>query len=109
MTAQGLIQELQYRALLQPQGLHDGQDALDEATARLTVAAEGILAPQHSRAQQALDVIIGRLYPFVIKKGPQSRFHVEQVPTKRCRLVIATVRTLLQPTPHRFAERLQFE
>ena len=73
MRKQRLIQELEHGAFLQPQGLHDRQDALDKAAAGVTVATKSVLAPQHPRPQQALNMVVGRLDAVLARKGPQGR------------------------------------
>src|SRR5438445_5724125 len=90
MREQRLIQELQHWALLQPAGLHDGEDALDETTAGITMAAEGVLPPQHTGAQQTLNMVVGRVDGFFAYKGPQRRLDLQQVLAKgRCLRVLA--------------------
>src|SRR5437763_624543 len=60
MGTDRIVEELQYRAPLQTQRLHYGQDALHEAAASGTVGAKRAPTPQHSAALRALHVIVGR-------------------------------------------------
>src|SRR5271166_4516847 len=103
-----MIQELQRRALLQPQRLHDGQDALNKTATCVAMTAKCVLPPQYSRAQQTLHVIVGWLDTVLVEKGPQSWLEFKQVSAQRGGFRIAAARTFLQPTPHGLAERLQF-
>src|SRR5713226_6526814 len=105
MREQRLVQELQHGTLLQPQGLHDGEDALDEAAAVFTMTTERVLSPQHARAQQALDMIVGRLDTFFACKGPQRRLDGQQVVAKGRYLGILAGAPQLQPLMESLAHR----
>src|SRR5262245_57826895 len=102
-------QVVQYRPLLQAQRLRHRQDALHKTATRLTVATERPLPPQHPRTQQTLDVVVGRLYPTLIHKGPQRRLQLQQVPAKAGRLFLRARRTVFQPVTHALTDRLQLE
>ncbi len=73
MGEQRPIQEVQHLPLLQPQRLHNRQHAFDVVTAGFTLATKGILAPQHARSQQPLQVVIGRLYTCFAHEASQSQ------------------------------------
>lgn len=47
MALQAFLQEREYVAVLTAKGSHDGEDALDEAAAKLAVRAAAGLAPEH--------------------------------------------------------------
>ena len=42
------MEEVEDRTFLQAEGLHDGEDAFDEAAAVVAVTAEGVFSPQHA-------------------------------------------------------------
>lgn len=48
MGEQGLVQEIEDGSFLEPEGLHDGADAFDEAATVVAVAAESVFASQHA-------------------------------------------------------------
>ena len=75
----GLIQEVEDRALLQLECLRHCEDALDEAAAVVAVAAEGVLPPQLARPQLAFHMIVCRLDVIVEQELPQRRFQFQQV------------------------------
>src|SRR5271167_171006 len=62
MGEEGVVQVLQHILSLQPACLHYRQDALDEAAASFTPAAEASLAPQDRSAQQPFHEIVGRFH-----------------------------------------------
>ena len=55
---------MQHWALLQTESLDHRQNALGEATARIAVVAEAVLAPQRRRTQHMLRMVVGRLHAF---------------------------------------------
>ena len=81
-----MVEEIQHRSFLEPQGLHDGEDAFDETAAVVAMTAEGVFAPEHARSEQAFDVVVGRVDAFVTGEGPQGGFDGQQVFTKDVRL-----------------------
>src|SRR3954451_6918589 len=73
MGAQRVVQVMQDRPVLQPARLHYGQQPFYEAAPVRAVAAERMLAPQHSPAQQPLRVVVGRLDPLRDYEPPYRR------------------------------------
>src|ERR1700675_119775 len=101
MGEQRLIQKLQSGPLLQPQGLDHSQDALDEAATRFAMTPKCILAPQHTRAQEAFDVVVRRLNTVFARKSPQSWFYGQHVGAKGRRLAVQASAPSLQPLTQR--------
>src|ERR1022692_1774288 len=108
MSEQRLIQKFQHRPLLQTQCLYHSQYALDETAARLTMTTKRILTPQHSRAQQAFNVIVRRLDAVFARKSPQSRFNGQHVGAKGRRLAICAGAPSLQPLTQRLPHQGDF-
>src|SRR5262245_53939360 len=73
MSADGFVEEVEDRALRQAQGLHNGQDALDEAAAVGTMATEATTAPQHRAPLDTFGMVVGRLYALDNNESPQGR------------------------------------
>src|SRR5438552_2105529 len=100
-----LDQEVKDIALLQPQGLHNGEDALDKTATLGTVAAKGDFPPQDTAAQDALGVIVGGFNAFGDSELPQGRFQQHQVGAEVGRLGVgaaaARVEQLAQVSRHR--------
>jgi hypothetical protein len=61
VRAKGVIQVAEHALALQAACLHDGQDALSEAAARLAGVAQALPAPPHGAAQQPFHRVVGRL------------------------------------------------
>ena len=61
MSSQCLMQIVHDMTLLQQRGLDYRQHPFHEAATGLAVTAERILPPQHTGAQDPLDMIVGRL------------------------------------------------
>lgn len=82
MIADGFGQVIQDIAAMQAARLHDSQDPLHEAAARLTRAAKAGPMPQHRAPQQALHDIVGRLHSLHVEERPQGRFQHQHVRTE---------------------------
>src|SRR5438132_542655 len=82
MGEDSIMQVVQHILALQTSRLDDRQDALDEATARLTPTAETALPPQHRQPQQPLDRIVRRLHAIEARERPQRRLQRQHVLTK---------------------------
>src|SRR3989304_9883661 len=65
----------------------DGQDALDEDVARVTVRTEAAFAPEHRRAQRLFRHVFRRLDPSHADERPQCRPQGQQLPRERLHLV----------------------
>jgi hypothetical protein len=86
----------QYRPTLQPPCLHDRQQPLHEPAARLALATERLLPPQHRQPRHPLDVVVGRLHPLHTHERPQRRLHRQQLAAGRRRLAAAAGPALFQ-------------
>ena len=58
MSHDRAIQVIQYRTVLQPQGLDHGQHSRHEPALCHAVATEGVLPPQHAQTQDAFRRIV---------------------------------------------------
>ena len=86
-----LDQEMKRVAVLQAQGLHGGQQALDETTAIGAVTTKGNLPPQHAPTQDALGVIVGGLDAFADRELPKSRLQGNQIRAKVGRFAVGAM------------------
>src|SRR5437879_13494033 len=68
------------------------------------MATKGILAPQHTRAQQALDVVVGRLNVFLADKGPQRRLNGKHILAEGRGTLVLAGAPQLQPLAERVAQ-----
>ena len=74
----GAAEGFQGVAVVQPQGLDDGEDALHEAAPVGALAAERLAAPQHGAALHALGVVVGRVDALGRHEHPQQRVALQQ-------------------------------
>src|SRR5262249_5333157 len=90
MSVDGFVEELQNGTVLQPQRLHDRQDALHKAAARRAMAAERTTTPQDRATLGALDVVVGRFDTLDGHERPQRRVNLQQATAEPLGLAITT-------------------
>ncbi len=83
----------------QPERLHHRQHPLCEPAAPLAMAAEGVLPPQHTAAQDSLGAIIRRLDPLDPREQPSAGYNASRFSQNVAALVSA------QPQPRSSAAR----
>lgn len=106
MGEDGVVQVFQHILLLQPARLHDREDALDEAAACLTPAAEAALAPQYRTTQQPFHEVVGWLHTVRHNKCPQGHLQLQDIGAEAPCGLVRTGLPLCQQPAHLAHDRL---